>query len=103
LVSEADLSDDVFLDEFDQEEKHRLIGAFAQSMREGQYSKSSQGYYNLVAATCTAAVEGVAQAFIAKLRPDPRLDADGKPASLLQRRWKGYRPYAFATKPSGLD
>jgi hypothetical protein len=36
LVSEADLSDDVFLDEFDQGEKHPHIGALAQSMREGQ-------------------------------------------------------------------
>jgi hypothetical protein len=37
------------------------------------------------------AVEGVAQAFIAKQQPDPRLAADGKSVFLLQRQWKGYR------------
>jgi hypothetical protein len=103
LISEPDLSEDVFLDKFDQGEKHRLIGKFAQFLREGQYSTSSRGYDELVPAICAAAVEGVAQAFIAKLRPDPRLDADGKPAFHIQRQWKGYRPYDFVTKAPGLD
>jgi hypothetical protein len=76
------LPNDPFLDGFDRGQRHRLLGTFAQSVRNCTYSKSTQGNAELVEGTCRTTVGGVAEAFKAARGFDPRLDSDGK-ASLL--------------------
>ena len=85
------LFDDPYLEGFSIEERHRLLTAFAQSVRECTYSKSSKGYDNLVAGTCFAALDDVSKAFMATGRRNPQLDRDGNKAFLLRRLYKGYK------------
>jgi len=83
---------DPYLGALDQSETHRTLGAFfAHSVRMRHYSKSTKGHAELVASTCRTAVDGVATAFIAADKPDPRLDSDGKTSLLLLRQFKGYK------------
>jgi hypothetical protein len=83
-----------------------MLGAFAQSVRCKEHSKSSKGNAHLVADTCKAAVSHVCQAFLASGRPNPSLDEDGKTVHLLQRQFKGYKnadPKSGQQKPIPLE
>ena len=91
FVFNCGLFDDPYLDGFSREEKHRLLSAFAQTVRECEYSKSTRGYDHLVAGTCFAALDDISKAFVATGRPNPQFDGDGKRAFLLQRQLRGYK------------
>ena len=63
-----DYSDDEFLDGIDESGHIRLPGAFAQAIRQRDFSRS--GTKDLAAATCEEAVDKVAEAFRANNRRD---------------------------------
>jgi hypothetical protein len=85
---------DVYLDSFSRGQKHRILGAFAASLRQGRfYSKQN---FQPKAASIRATLDCVAQAFKLADRPDPRLDFDAKVAFLLQRQ---LRSYTIVDKP----
>jgi hypothetical protein len=78
----------LYLDNFTRGNKHKLLSAFAQAIREGRFcSKKSK---NIKAESVRATLDHVAQAYKLGDRPDPRLDADGKFAYILQRQLRGY-------------
>jgi hypothetical protein len=80
----CELDDDIFLTQFTRHERHLLLGAFAQRVRDNEWSKSSKGYDHLVAGSCRAAIYGVCQAFVSAGYDDPGKDAYGKLAFVLQ-------------------
>jgi hypothetical protein len=81
----CELDDDIFLTQFTQHERHLLLGAFAQRVRDNEWSKSSKGYdHFLVAGSCRAAIDGVCQAFISAGYDNPGKDSYGKLAFVLQ-------------------
>lgn len=81
---------DPFLDEFTPIERQRALCAFAQSVRDCTWSRSTKGYPQIKSESCQAAVQGVAQAFVASGRLNPTLDAQtGRRALLLHRLFRG--------------
>jgi hypothetical protein len=100
FLHNCELHDDVFLRGFTQHERHLLLGAFAQSARDCEWLKSSKGYDHLVVAkSCHTAIDSVCQAFVESGYDDPRKDANGKLAFILQRQIKGYKNKDPSEKP----
>jgi hypothetical protein len=87
----CELPDDPYLTRFTRHERHLLLGAYAQKVRDQTWGKSSKGYDQLVEGTCRAAVDGVCSTFRAVGYGNPSLDEDGKIAFLLQRQFRAYR------------
>jgi hypothetical protein len=78
----------LYLENFSRGNKHKLLSAFAQAIREGRFcSRKSK---NIKTESVRATLDCVAQAYKLLDRPDPRLDADGKFAYILQRQLHGY-------------
>jgi hypothetical protein len=80
---------DPYLENFDRSQHHKILSAFAQSVREGCFGSKSPKL--LKANSVRATLDCVAQAYKLADRADPRLDADGKLAFLLQRQLRGYK------------
>ena len=100
------MSDDFFLQRFNRNDKHRILGSFMQKVREKNFSESTHGNDQLVADSCRSALQGVCTAFITEGYPNPSLDADGKLAFILQRQIRGYRntdPATRQQKPIPLE
>jgi hypothetical protein len=90
FMHNCELDDDMFLIQFTQHERHLLLGAFAQRVRDNEWSKSSKGYDHLVASTCRTAIEsGVSQAFVRRFRLG---------RSQQRRAWKTCIPSTAADK-----
>ena len=70
FLSRIELSDDEFLDTINKNDKVRLLGAFAQAVREREFS--TEGKNDLVASTCKEAVDKVAEVHRAHNRCNPR-------------------------------
>jgi len=75
--------EDFFLENFDRGQRHKILAAFCQSVREGRFGAKPPK--PLKADSVRATLDCVAQAYKLADRADPRLDADGKLAFLLQR------------------
>jgi hypothetical protein len=82
------LQNDPYLDDFQRGEKHRLLSAFCQAIREGRFCHKK--HQPVKAESVRATLDCVAQAYKLADRADPRLDTDGKFAFLLQRQLRGY-------------
>ena len=91
------LSQDPFLDLLSRGERHRILSAFLQAMRDARFSPDR--FQVLSAGVVRAALSDVAAAFRSHDRPDPRLDADGAVAFILQRQLKGYKTADPGEKP----
>jgi hypothetical protein len=91
------VTNDPFLENFDRGQRQKILSAFAQSVREGRFG--SQPPKLLKADSVRAALDGVAQTYKLADRADPRLDADGKLAFLLQRQLRGYKSVDPGEKP----
>ena len=81
--------DDEFLTRFTQEQRTALISAFASSCRRNQHG--TRNVKLLTGNTVKATVTHVRATFRSHFRPDPSLDADGKPSLFLQRQLRGYK------------
>jgi hypothetical protein len=81
-------SDD-YLDNFSKIQRIKILGAFAQAIREGRFNFRKSTKFK--SDSCRTSVNCVAQAFRLANRPDPRLDEDGKPSLILQRQYRGYK------------
>ena len=83
------IHNDPYLDDFKWHQKVRIVGAFAQAMREGRFSGPS--YETLAETTIRNAVSYVAASFRDNDRRNPTLDEDGELARLLSRQFRAYR------------
>ena len=88
FLAMVDLRDDPFLDDFTRLSRIRILAGFASAFRDRVFSPDDGG--KLVSGTVTAAVDDVAKRFRDNDRPDPRHDASGKAAHLLQRQKRGH-------------
>jgi hypothetical protein len=91
------IQNDPYLETFDRGQRHKILSAFAQSIREGRFG--SQPPKLLKADSVRATLDCVAQTYRLANRADPRLDADGKLAFLLQPQLRGYRSIDPGEKP----
>jgi len=89
FLRSIDLSDDDFLEDFEQHHKVTILSAFAHTVREAEYSR--QKISRLGSDSVRNTVDHVAQTFRNHQRRDPRLDGDGKPSSLLLYQYKAYK------------
>ena len=89
FLKSIELENDDFLEGFPQNQRVRLLSAFAQSVRNGEYSSSS--FDSLAASTVNSTVDYVASTFRDNQFPDPRLDDFGKPSRILSKQYKGYK------------
>ena len=81
--------DDIFLDHCQKHQRIRILGAFAQAMREARFSGPS--YETLAETTVRNAISYVAATFRDNDRGNPTLDEDGELARLLSRQFRAYR------------
>ena len=72
FLTRIELQHDEFIDNFAQEDRVCLLGAFAQAIREREFSRSSEK--DLASDTCQEAVDKVAGVFRENRRPDPHHD-----------------------------
>ena len=96
FLKSIELKGNNFLEEFPQNHKVRLLSAFAQSVRHGEYS--GEAFDSLASSTVNNTVDYVASTFRDNQYPDPRLDDFGKPSRLLQKQYKGYKNSDKPTK-----
>ena len=96
-LSSNGLNGDPFLDKLSRGERHRILSAFLQAMRDARFSPDR--FKVLTAGVVRATLSDVAAAFRSHDRPDPRLDADGEVAFILQRQLKGYKTADPGEKP----
>jgi hypothetical protein len=82
------IRDDVYLDNFDRGQCHKILSAFTQSVREGRYSALTPKL--LKAESVHVTLDCVAQTYKLANQPDPRLDVDRKLTFLLQQQLQGY-------------
>jgi hypothetical protein len=78
------ITSDIYLDTFNRGQRHKILSAFAQAIREGRFS--TQPSKSLKVDSIRASLDHVAQAFKLANRPDQCPDSNGKLAFLLQRQ-----------------
>jgi hypothetical protein len=78
-------------------QRHKILSAFGQFIREGRFNSGVPKL--LKADSVRAALDCMAQAFKLAVRPDPRLNTDGKLAFILQRQLCGYKSTDPGEKP----
>ncbi len=83
------ITSDYFLDNFSKIQRIKILGAFAQAIREGRFNSGKSS--KLKSDSCPTSIDCMAQTFRLANRPDPRLDEDGKPSFILQRQYRGYK------------
>ena len=88
FLTRIELNHDEFLDNLTDDDKIRILGAFAQAIREREFSRAGQK--DLASGTCREAVDKVAEVFRANRRRDPRHDHSGKIDDGLQLQFRGY-------------
>ena len=77
------------MDEVSKQDRVRLLGAFAQAVREREFS--TKGKDDLVSSTCKEAVDKVAENFRANNRCDPRYGEHGQDThEILKKQYRGY-------------
>ncbi len=86
------------MENLDEATRIRMLGAFCESVRQGNYTRGRDADNPLLGTTAKEHVEQVAAAFVAADRPDPRLDRFGNHSKLLRRQYKGYENLDRPTK-----
>jgi hypothetical protein len=88
-LSSIGIPKDWYLDSFDRYQRHKILSAFCNAIREGRLL--TKQHKPNKATSVRAALDHVAQAYKLANRPDPRLDGDGKFAFILQCQIRGYK------------
>ena len=89
FLTKIELEDDAFLDTLTTQNKIRILGAFAQAVREREFS--IKGENDLVASTCREAVDKVAEVHRTYHRRDPRYgEHDTDTNEQLKLLYRGY-------------
>ena len=96
FCASIELHNNEFLDSFEVNDCNKIIAAFAQTVRDAEYSLLA--YCVLASGTVRGAVDDVVLTFRDNQRKDPRLDPDGKSSRLLLRQYAGYKKTDPATK-----
>ena len=96
FLTHIDLDHDEFLDSFSSDDRIRLLGAFAQAIREREFSRN--GERDLASGTCKEAVDKVAEVFRSNRRRDPRHDQSHTVDDSLNLLFRGYHSSDPPTK-----
>ena len=75
FLTKIELDHDEFLDDLNPQDRVRILGAFAQAIREREFSTS--GPNDLASGTCEEAMDKVAEAFRTNSRRNPRYGDSG--------------------------
>ena len=89
FLTSIDLSKDSYLQSIRPHQQLKLLSAFGHTVRTGEYSKPNIS--RLGEESVRNAIDHVAQTFRNNFHPDPRLDADGRLALILQHQYKSYK------------
>ena len=81
-------SEDLFLDNWDTEQRIYLLCAFAASVRRNKFGTRAKK--QLAGGTVSSTVSNICSSFRSNFRDDPSLDSSGKKALLLARQLKKY-------------
>jgi hypothetical protein len=79
------IREDIFRENFSQEQQHSIIGAFTMAVREGRFSKGA--HEQLAAGTVGGTVQYVSATFRENGYPNPTLDKDGVLVWILQQEF----------------
>jgi hypothetical protein len=82
------IKNDEFLEQFNNAQRHRILGAFANAIRSNWFNPSKSDPNK--SEHCKSTIKCVAQTYRLAGRPDPTLDTDGKFAFFLQRQFRSY-------------
>ena len=89
FCEKIELEGDYFMELLTDDDKVRILGAFAQAVRDREFSPSSKK--DLVSSTCKEAVDKVAEVFRTNNRRDPRYGENGTDVNeSLKLQYKGY-------------
>ena len=88
FLHHIELSHDEFLDTIAADDRPRLLGAFAQAVREREFS--GKGPHDLASGTCKEAVDKVAEVFRSNCRSDPRHGSQNSEADSLKLLFRGF-------------
>ena len=77
FLTKIELDHDEFLDNLNPQDRVRILGAFAQAIREREFSTS--GPNDLASGTCEEAVDKVVEAFRANSQRDPAMVTPAHP------------------------
>ena len=88
FIHTIELQQDEFLDTFTQQDRVRILGAFAQAVRERELSRNGES--QLASSTCKEAVDKVAEVYRANNRPDPRHGLSNDLDDNLRLQFRGY-------------
>eukprot|EP00978_Attheya_sp_CCMP212_P014756 scaffold37761_cov49-Attheya_sp.AAC.5 len=89
FLDSIELNDDDFLKDFDWGAQQVILGAFAQTVREAEYSTAA--FSQLASATVKATVDYVAHTFDDNFKADPRRNSTGQTSRLLSMQYRGYK------------
>eukprot|EP00978_Attheya_sp_CCMP212_P000674 scaffold1339_cov58-Attheya_sp.AAC.4 len=84
-----ELDDNDFLKDFDWGAQQVILGAFAQTVHEAEYSTAA--FMQLASATVKATMDYVAQTFDDNFTADPRWNSTGQTSHLLSMQYGGYK------------
>jgi hypothetical protein len=98
FADQFEFSPDNYMENLDESTRIRMLGAFCESVRQGNYTRGRDADNPLLGSTAKEHVKQVAAAFMAADRPDPRLDRLGNNSKLLHRQYKGYENLNRPTK-----
>lgn len=82
------VSNDPYLENFSQGQRHRILGAFAAALRQGRFSAPRAT--EIQSDSIRATLDCIAQTYKLADKPDPKLDSDGNTAFFLQRQLRCY-------------
>ena len=88
FIQKIEIDGDDFLDKFYPTDRVRILGAFAQAVREREFSTT--GNQDLASGTCEEAVDKVAETFRANRRRDPRYGLNNQKDDSLKLQFRGY-------------
>jgi hypothetical protein len=88
-------TNDSFMETFTPINQVRLLCAFMEAVRRGDFNK---GRHPVKGNTARAALDNVGKTFLQNHRHDPRLDKSGKTHTLIRRQHRGYNKIDPGTK-----
>ena len=88
FLKHIELDHDEFLDSLSKTDRVRIIGAFAQAIRDRDFSRS--GPQELASGMCKEAMDKMSEVFRVNYRCDPRHGESDKEDNGLELLYKGY-------------
>jgi hypothetical protein len=90
------IKDDFYLDNFNRQQKHRILGAFANAVWTNRFNSKKSSHNK--SEFCKPTIKCMARAYRMAGRPDPTLDSNGKFVFILSRQFRSYANSDLPTK-----